>query len=151
MTGGTQPSSGVPNTSDSGPTASSGGNKLTISLSAIVASLWAGIWGFDWAASHLDSSALLFAILVSLVIGAAITYFISSRTFEILHEFERWQHDAQMRQLAVEAYRAVNHLPPGHYPSVSDAEAKIMVERAISLLKGTAVENPPAKGGARGP
>ena len=145
MSGGTQPGSGAPKAGDSGPTASSGSNKLTISLSAIVASLWAGIWGFDWAASHLDSGALLFAILVSLVFGAVITYYISSKTFEILDRFERWQHEAQMRQLGIEAYRAVNHLPPGQPLPHSEGEAKIMVDHAVELLRGAAMESPPTQ------
>ena len=147
VSGETQPGSGAPKASDSGPTASSGSNKLTISLSAIVASLWAGIWGFDWAASHLDSGALLFAILVSLVFGAVITYYISSKTFEILDRFERWQHEAQMRQLGIEAYRAVNHLPPGQPLPHSEGEARIMVDRAVELLRRATVESPPAKDG----
>lgn len=145
MSGVTQSSGGGAQQSDPGLAASSGSNKLTISLSAIVASLWAGIWGFDWAATHLDPGALFVAIVGSLVIGAAITYYISKRTFEVLHEFEAWQHEAQMRQLAIDAYRAVNHLPPGHSLTPSSADAKVMVEHTVDFLTKADALSPQAK------
>ena len=64
------------------------GNKLTISLSAIVASVWAGIWGFDWAATHLDGGALFIAILIGLGLGAWLTYYLVKKAFEETHTLE---------------------------------------------------------------
>jgi hypothetical protein len=129
----------------SGPSVSSGGNKLSISLSAIVASLWAGIWGFDWAATHLGSGALLLAVLVSLAIGAAITYYIARETFATVREFERWQHEARMEQLRIEKYRAEHNQPAGGDGDRDDSTAEVTEAAPPEVVSGPKIVSPPAK------
>jgi len=58
----------------------SGSGTLTLSLSAIIAAIWTGIVGFDWAASHLDGAALLASILFALLLGTALTVYLVERT-----------------------------------------------------------------------
>ena len=67
---------------------SSSGNKLTVSLSAIVASIWAGVWGFDWAATHLSGGALFIAIIIGLGVGTWLTFYLVNRTFEETHSLQ---------------------------------------------------------------
>jgi hypothetical protein len=49
------------------------GRNITIATSTIVASIWTGLWGFDWAASHLTSGQLYNAILIGLGVGTGLT------------------------------------------------------------------------------
>jgi hypothetical protein len=59
------------------------GSSLTISVSAMVAAVWAGIWGFDWAATHLSGTQLLAAVLVGLFTGTALTGYLFERAFQL--------------------------------------------------------------------
>ena len=72
-----------------GATATSGigssqGKHVTVALSTIIAAIWAGIWGFNWAATHLSGDQLLSAILVGLMFGTAMTIYMIERTFSLL-------------------------------------------------------------------
>lgn len=143
------------NSNGSGAAASSGANKLSISLSAIVASLWAGIWGFDWAATHLGSGALFVAVLIGLAIGASITFYLTRETFRLVRQFEGWQHEAQMRALAIEDYRARHGEPsPGPAPPNPGAGSSLEVDVTAAAppevvlgaaATGTRGGSPPAK------
>jgi len=53
----------------------------TIALSAIIAATWAGVWGFNWAATHLSSDQLFPAILIGLGVGTGLTAYVIERTF----------------------------------------------------------------------
>ena len=95
-------SSKPPNKNDDVATS---GSQLTISLSAIIAAISAGIWGFNWAASHLEGGALFLAILVGLGVGTWLTYHFVERSFKTVDTVE------QLYYRAVAA--AVEH---GHDP-----------------------------------
>lgn len=45
----------------------------TIAVSTIIASIWAGLWGFNWAATHLSPDQLWWAILYGLMAGTALS------------------------------------------------------------------------------
>jgi hypothetical protein len=49
----------------------------------MVAAIWAGIWGFNWAASHLSGTQLLVTILVGLFTGTALTGYLFERAFQL--------------------------------------------------------------------
>lgn len=49
------------------------GKNISIATSTIVAAIWTGLWGFDWAASHLTSGQLYNAILIGLGVGTGLT------------------------------------------------------------------------------
>jgi len=54
---------------------------VSIATSAIIASIWTGLWGFDWAATHLSSDQLYQAILIAITIGTALTLLVVWLTF----------------------------------------------------------------------
>lgn len=54
---------------------------LTVSLSAIIASIWVGVWGFEWAATHLSGDELFIAVLAGLVFGTGMTVYAVERPF----------------------------------------------------------------------
>ncbi|MGD0250533.1 MAG: hypothetical protein ABSB97_06575 [Thermoplasmata archaeon] len=62
---------------------------MTISLSAIIAAIWAGIWGFNWAATHLDGGALFISIIIGLGVGAWLTYHFVERSFNTVDTLEQ--------------------------------------------------------------
>jgi len=70
-------------TTQGSDSASAHGKNVTISVSAIIASIWAGLWGFNWAASHLQSGQLFLAIIVGLGVGTGLTAYLIYKAFEV--------------------------------------------------------------------
>ena len=62
---------------------------LTISLSAIIASIWAGVWGFEWAATHLNGDELFVAVITGLVFGTGLTVYAVERSFNAVRRAEK--------------------------------------------------------------
>lgn len=67
-------------------TSASHTKQVSIALSSIIASVWAGLWGFDWAASHLTSGQLYNAILLGLVFGTAMTLSLGLVAFWVAYQ-----------------------------------------------------------------
>jgi hypothetical protein len=91
--GGTQVDSATPAAEKGRPAGgtqdlSTSGSHIALSLSAIIAAVWAGLWGFDWAASHLDSGQLFVAILTGLVLGTGLTIYVTWSAFHAMKVFE---------------------------------------------------------------
>lgn len=63
---------------------SSQGKHLSIATSSIIAAIWAGLWGFNWAASHLSQGALFVSIMVGLACGTGLTVYLVNRTFDAM-------------------------------------------------------------------
>ena len=80
--------SGSPSTQKTGGVSISAG-QLSISLSAIIASIWAGIWGFNWAATHLTGGGLFVAILIGLAVGSLLTFRFVERSFDTVDSVEQ--------------------------------------------------------------
>lgn len=95
------------------PAVSTSGNTLTISLSAVIAAMWAGIWGYNWAATHLASGMLFITVVAGLSIGAVVTYHLTSQTFRIVEKFEDYQYKLQDKALDLERYKAEHGQPAG--------------------------------------
>lgn len=57
---------------------------ISVAVSAIIASIWTGLWGFNWAASHLSSWQLYGAILLGLIGGIGLTVFVVERSFKAI-------------------------------------------------------------------
>jgi hypothetical protein len=88
---------------------------LSVALSAIVAAIWVGIWGFDWAATHLSEGDLYVAILVGLGGGIALTIYAIERTFwAVRSALGTW------KEVAIEAINKGRPIPswPGGIVSV---------------------------------
>lgn len=62
------------------------GKNVTIATSTIIASIWAGLWGFNWAASHLQSGQLFVAIMVGLAFGTFLTVYLVHLTFQLARD-----------------------------------------------------------------
>jgi hypothetical protein len=60
----------------------------------IIAAIWAGIWGFNWAATHLDTGAMFLSILVGLVAGVILTYKLVDRAFDAVTTVEQLYYQA---------------------------------------------------------
>jgi hypothetical protein len=70
---------------------------VTLATSAIVASVWTGLWGFDWAATHLSSDQLYQAIIIALSVGTALTTIVIGLTFWAINKAIQSNYDVEQK------------------------------------------------------
>ncbi|MGA8710241.1 MAG: hypothetical protein WB786_03300 [Thermoplasmata archaeon] len=58
----------------------------SIALSAVITAIWGGLWGFDWAASHMSEGLLFISIIIGLCFGTGLTYYVAKNAFDIIRK-----------------------------------------------------------------
>ncbi len=66
-------------------------HQLTIGTATIIAAVWAGLWGFNWAATHLSSGQLFVAILAGLSAGTALTAYLGGMAIKAVRDVAKMQ------------------------------------------------------------